>query len=329
VPAVVQIAQAILGAIGVLLLAAIVTRTAGPRAGAAAAWIAALFPPLVWLPAYALSEQLASVLALACAAWLGRVTDGPPGLRRTGAAAIAAVAAAGLLAGLGALTRPGQLFVLPLAALLLLWRAPDRRAGLARAALFLVAAAAAIAPWTARNVAVHQRVVLVAASGGVNFWIGNHREAIGEGDLAANPHLKLRNQEFRARHAGLPEADLEPLYYREALGFVAADPAWWLGLEARKLAYSVLPIGPSYRLHGARYFWTTVLSLAVLLPAAAAGLLRAAPLTRPAALLTLAGATVLAGLIFFPHERFRLPVVDPALVAAAALTVSRRRDAVV
>ena len=78
VPAAVKIVQAILGAAAILVLAGLVRRVAGDRAGAAAAWIAALFPPLVWMPAYALSEQLASVLALGCAAWLGAVTDGPP-----------------------------------------------------------------------------------------------------------------------------------------------------------------------------------------------------------------------------------------------------------
>ena len=53
-------------------------------------------------------------------------------------------------------------------------------------------------PWTARNAAVYGRFVLVASEGGVTFWTGNHREARGEGDLAANPHLKPLNREFRA-----------------------------------------------------------------------------------------------------------------------------------
>ena len=287
------------------------------------------------MPAYALSEQLASVLALGCAAWLGAVTDGPPAARDVRGGTTRALVAAGLAAGVCALTRPGQLFFLPLAALLLLWRAPDRQAGVRRAVLFTVLALAAIAPWTVRNAIVHRQFVPIASSGGVNFWIGNHREAIGDGDLAANPHLKLRNAEFRARHAGLSEEALEPLYYREARGFIAADPVWWLGLEARKLWYTFVPFGPSYRLHAPRYFWASAVSLLVLLPAAAYGLTRAPSGSRPAALLTLAASTILVGLVFFPPERFRLPVMDPALIAGAALCASRttglskRRDAVV
>lgn len=324
VPAAVKIVQALLGAAGMLLLAGLVRRVAGERAATAAAWLAALFPPLVWLPAYAFSEQLYSVIALATAAWLGRVTDGPRRVEAT-AAATRAVVLAGLAAGAGALTRPAMLFFLPLAAALLLWRARDRRLGLRRAALFVAVAVMAIAPWTVRNAVVYQRFVLIASEGGVTFWTGNHREAIGEGDLAANPHLKLRNLEFRARHPGLSEEALEPLYYREALGFIAADPLWWLGLEARKFWYTWVPVGPSYRLHAPRYFWATALSLLVLMPAAAAGFVRAPAGTRPAALFTLAASTVLVALVFFPQERFRLPVMDPALVAAAALGAARNR----
>ncbi len=329
VPAAVKIAQAILGAATLLILAGLVGRAAGDRAAVVAAWIGAVFPPLVWMPAYALSEQLASTLALACAAWLGTVVDGPLSARTSRTGVAAALVGAGLAAGAGALTRPAHLFFLPAAALLLAWRAPDRRTGLGRAAAFAVVAVATIAPWTIRNAVVHERFVPIAASGGVNFWIGNHREAIGDGDLAANPHLKIRNAEFRARHAGLSEEALEPLYYREALGFIAADPVWWLGLEARKVWYTLLPVGPSYRLHAPRYFWASAITLLLIVPAAVLGLLRAPAGSRPAALLTLAGATAVAGLVFFPHERFRLPVIDPALIAAAALTASPRRDAVV
>ena len=90
-----------------------------------------------------------------------------------------------------------------------------------------------------------------------------------------------------------------------------------------------MPIGPSYRLHSPRYFWTSAVSLLLLLPVALVGLLRAPAGTRPAALLALAASTVLVALVFFPQERFRLPVMDPALIAGAALGASRRRNGVV
>ena len=77
----------------------------------------------------------------------------------------------------------------------------------------------------------------------------------------------------------------------------------WLGLVARKAFYTLVPVGPSYRLHSPRYFWASVLSLLVLMPAAAAGLVRAPAGTPTGGLLTLAASTVLAALVFFPQER--------------------------
>ena len=54
-----------------------------------------------------------------------------------------------------------------------------------------------IAPWTVRNLRVHDRFVLIASEGGVTFWTGNHPLARGEGDLAANPDLKRAELAFR------------------------------------------------------------------------------------------------------------------------------------
>ena len=48
--------------------------------------------------------------------------------------------------------------------------------------------------------------------------------------------------------------------------------------------------------------------------------------TMPRILLWLmAAATVVAGLVFFPQERFRLPVIDPALIVTAALPAGLRK----
>jgi hypothetical protein len=45
----------------------------------------------------------------------------------------------------------------------------------------------------------------------------------------------------------------------------------------------------------------------------------------PAPLWLMAAATVAAGLVFFPQERFRLPVIDPALIVTAALPAGLRK----
>jgi hypothetical protein len=57
------------------------------------------------------------------------------------------------------------------------------------------------------------------------------------------------------------------------------------------------------------------------------GLLGAARLwrgsRRPTAVLLLAAAAILACLIFFPQERFRVPIIDPVLIVSAAASGRR------
>lgn len=316
-PARVKVAQSIVGALVVWLIGIIAFRAAGPAAGVAAAAIAAVYPPLVWMTAYVLSETLYSALALGAALLLDVAVERAVthGHARVGGAG---VLGAGLLTGVAILVRPVMLFFLPLAAIWL-WR--GRRASLAIA--LIVTAAAVVAPWTARNYRVYDRFVLVASEGGVTFWTGNHPLARGEGDLAANPSIKEADIAFRAAHPGLSAEALEPLYYRDALRHIAAHPGWWLGLLARKAFYTVVPAGPSYTLHSVRYLALSVVSYLAVLGAAIFGARFITRNRRPVALWLLAASTIVVSLIFFPQERFRIPVLDPTLIVCAAAGIRR------
>jgi 4-amino-4-deoxy-L-arabinose transferase-like glycosyltransferase len=314
VPVSVKIAQAVLGAVGVVLVGLIATRLAGSRAGLAAALIAACYPPLVWISAYAYSEAIAWPIGLAVV-WVfdRRAAD------RSG---VSSVLAAGALTGAAILIRPGMIIFLALAALwLMIRRAPSRALAFAVAAVFVVA------PWTIRNYLHEGRFVAVASEGGVTFWTGNHPHAIGEGDLAANPELKRDALVLRAQHPTLTEDEMERVYYHEAFGWIGAHPWRWLALEIRKIFYLVVPIGPSYRLHSFRYLAASLLSYGLLLPAAVIGFWRARPRrgTVPG-LWLLGGSAVLMCLIFFPQERFRIPMIDPVLVVCAACSVAGVRQ---
>jgi hypothetical protein len=191
---------------------------------------------------------------------------------------------------------------------------------------FIAAAIATVAPWTARNLRVHDRFILVASEGGVTFWTGNHPLATGEGDLAANPDLKRAEIEFRRAHPNLSGDELEPLYYRDALAFIREQPGRWAMLVARKAFFTLVPIGPSYALHSARYRIASVASYLLLLPFAVAGARRLwrSP-RRPTAIFLLAASAMLICLVFFPQERFRIPVIDPTLIICAAALGSRHR----
>jgi hypothetical protein len=152
----------------------------------------------------------------------------------------------------------------------------------------------------------------------VTFWTGNHPLARGEGDLAANPDLKLAEIAFRAAHPGLTAEEMEPLYYRDALSYIVQHPGWWIGLVAKKAFYTVVPFGPSYTLHSTRYLLASVIPYLLLAPVAVIGLGRLLRRRRATPLLLLALSVVMTSLIFFPQERFRIPVLDPTVIVCAS-----------
>ena len=322
VPARVKIAQSIVGALGVWVIGLLARRAAGPAAGVAAAAIASLYPPLVWICAYVLSEALYSTIALIAVLLVDLALDRAEStntgswMRRGGLLAVAS----GVAAGAAILVRPAMLFFLPLAAL---WLAARRR--IALAVLFLAATLLVVAPWTVRNLRVYDRFVLVASEGGVTFWTGNHPLARGEGDLAANPEIKVAEIAFRAAHPGLTAEELEPLYYHDALGYIAAHPGWWLGLLVKKAFFTVVPAGPSYTLHSTLYRVSSIASYVILLPFALLGIRAWRRGAHPAeALFLLAASALIVCLLFFPQERFRIPVIDPTLIVCAGIWCGTR-----
>jgi hypothetical protein len=307
VPTPVKVAQSIVGVVAVLLIGLIARRAAGQRAGAIATWIAAVYPPLVWSCAYLLSETLYTALAFAVVLLLSDAFD-------EGRSNGWQVCTAGIVAGAALLTREAMLFFLVVGAL---WLVARRRWSLVGA--LLAGVLVIMLPWTVRNARVHGGFVVGSPHGGVTFWTGNNEAARGEGDMAANPVLRRMSREIEAANPGLSAREVDGLYYRKALEFVTGHPLAWLWLETRKVFYTIVPIGPSYRLHSPLYFGASVVSYLGVLPFAVAGLLRLVRRDRPPiALLLMALSSVLLSLALFPQERFRIPVIDPALIVCAA-----------
>lgn len=316
----VRIAQSLAAAIGVLLIAALANLAAGRGAARLAAYMAALYPPLIWMPAYILSETLYSMLILAAGWILWKALELPKGsASRRGAVGFFL---AGMITGLAALTRPVAMPFLALALLfLVVRRAP------AAALAVLLGAVLVVAPWTAYKSTESGRFILIASEGGITLWTGNNPRAIGEGDMAANPAIKELNREIRARHSDLGPDQLEQVYNREALRFIVGHPLQWSWLVAKKLFYTWVPIGPSYILHSTRFLVATVPAYLVVLPFGLLGwgLLARRRRPRPVVLYLLVGSVLATNLVFFPQERFRVPVLDPMLLIGAAVWLDSGR----
>jgi 4-amino-4-deoxy-L-arabinose transferase-like glycosyltransferase len=314
IPREIIVAQALLGALAVWLIAHLAGLAAGRSASIIAAALAAVYPPLVWICAYALNETLCGVLGL-LAVWLLVAASDPRARAPLGLGLLA-----GLAAGAGVLTREAMVFFLPLAGLYLLVR---RRPGLL--ATLALGVCVVVLPWIIRNYVVYDRVVLTVAHGGVTFWTGNNPLARGEGDLAANPEMKRARIALEARHAGVSNQDMDAVYYREAFHFIVNRPLAWSALVAKKMFYTVVPIGPSYTLHSSRYFLGSVISYGLLVPFAVAGFVRLGRRRSVLWPLWLLGlSVVIVCLVFFPQERFRIPVIDPLLIVCAASCAAPR-----
>ena len=122
--AAIRVAQSILGAVAIVLLALVARRATVPSAGPIAAWVAAIYPPLVWMPAYVLSESLYAPLALGNVVLVGRLIDSDDRFRTSGPRW--QLLMSGVLGGLAALTRPVHVFYLIAVGAWLLLRRPAR-----------------------------------------------------------------------------------------------------------------------------------------------------------------------------------------------------------
>lgn len=257
-----QLAQAALGGVlvaGVLALAREVA-PGRPRVGLLAGLIAAVHPTLV----YAATHVQVALPAATLLTWTLALAHRAG---RTGRARDAA--ALGLLGALLALTDP----ILALAAPGAAWAVALGRGGWRRSirpvALAAVVAALGVAPWIARNAAVHGEFVFIKSTFGYAFWQGNC--ALSEGtDKVVRPSVEralsapaeglrgLNESLWRARHeagyiddvaltradyfelGALPEPERSRRLFRRALDDLAADPGRYTRLCLRRLGYFIL-----------------------------------------------------------------------------------------
>ncbi len=306
----VKVVQSALGVLGVFLIAGLARRAAGDSAWLIAAIAASIYPPFVWLPAYFLRELLHSVLVLGAATLLWRGLD----TKVSGELEIRRFVLTGVVLGVATLVRPN---VAVLICLIGAWLGV--RVSVRAAAAVCLAAALIITPWTVRNYEAHDRFMLVSALGGLAFWIGNNPQARGEGDLASNPLVGRAEAAIRAAHPSLSPEQLETVYYREAGAFIRAHPVAWLFLLAKKLCYFIVPVGPSIFMRSALFRTASWVSYFSLLPVGAIGfrrLLRAQQQPIPVWLLGLSALMTI--LIFYPQQRYRVPVFDPVLIICAS-----------
>jgi 4-amino-4-deoxy-L-arabinose transferase-like glycosyltransferase len=249
-------------------------------------------------------------------------------------------AGAGVVFGLSAIARPT---ILPFVAIVAVWivitgwRSGRARTALREAVLFGVGVAVPIAPVTLHNYLADGDLVLVAANGGVNFFIGNNPQS--DGITAVVPGTRPdrwgghADQVRIAREAlgdpGATPREISDYWYRRAWNYIGVSP-----LEAfRHTAFKAFILINAHEVsnnriiefvtrHSSIYSWAT-LKIWLVLPLAFAGLVIGGGRRQPKSLLLLFVVVYSATLIpFFINARFRMPLAAVLIIFAASAVVA-------
>ena len=309
-------AQVVVGSLLIPAVGWVGVRAFGARAGVLAAAVTAFYPDLVWFAAHFWSETVFLVLLW----WaIERLMAGDA----SGSTRVAA--AAGLLWGLAILTRETILYLTPVAAAWLAWRA-ERAGGARRAAAFLLCATLVVVPWTVRNWLEFRAFVPVATSGGLALFQGNarlSREEVYQRYEAV--HGRIEQYRFARREGWRAIGERQPLWAFEKLG--EQMPRFW---EADSLALIHIKRGAYGAVPPAMAVAAAVVVLAPYLVVLAGFVAGAAllPLDRRRVLLLgfLLGYNALH-VVTHGFARYRLPVMPVVFVFAAAAYVAWREGA--
>ncbi len=262
-----RIFQALVGSLTASLTAALARQYLGRAASAFAGLLFALY----WVPVYFDGE----ILIASPATFLGVVSllavmaadrtwqDNPRKWPWFGVA--------GLVLGVSVLARPNTLvFAAAVPAVLVLrsaWKSRQAGAGvllnlrtpLAGALLFCLGVAACLAPATVRNRAAGGEWLLLASQGGINFWIGNNKNADGRTVVVPLPRSRIPSY-YLKKHSDHPwinenvwisskyvaeqdtgrnlgDGEVSDYWYGQSLEWMVENPGEALSLLAEKTLF--------------------------------------------------------------------------------------------
>jgi 4-amino-4-deoxy-L-arabinose transferase-like glycosyltransferase len=247
--------------------------------------------------------------------------------------------AAGVVFGLSAIARPT---ILPFVAAACVWtagtgwRSGEMRRSLIAVVVFAAGVALPIAPVTLHNYLADGDLVLIAANGGFNFYIGNNPQS--DGITAAAPGIRPDRggadfDQARLARDGLGRVDATPremsdYWYQQAWSHIRS----WPGKAFRHTFYKAFVLLNAHEVsnnrvvefvtrHSSVFSWAT-LRFWVVLPLALAGLAVGGGRRRAKSLLLVFMVVYAATVVpFFINARFRMPTVAVLIIFAAAAVV--------
>jgi hypothetical protein len=336
-PTVLRVAQSLVGAVGLAAVYVVGARLLSPAVGLLAAGLLAVTEPVLLYEATLEPDLLVMVLNLGALALLAHAR--PHFGVRWGVGA-------GLLLGLSGATRPTGLLILGVALVWMQWElrgAPRRSRLISGAALLAAGVFAAWLPAQVVRATVGSHLGATMSAGAV-LHMANRPEGTG---LGAHPPLLVKQYEAQLRSPDRPDhahslyrqfaraeqgEELSPLrtelfWMGKTLNFALEEPATFLGLMGRKLAFFLF--GPDghdiveVRRAESRLGGLPLLSAQVLGLLGLAGLLAALVRRERVGLIAgylVASTALVAG--FYVVSRYRLGALPAWALLAAALAVA-------
>ena len=194
-------------------------KTVGETAGVIAAWVWALYPPVILSATFHVWDTSLTILltVVGCLVATYLETGGRKMWMLHGA-----------LWGMGALVNPSLLTIYGVLFLWACWRQQRRRAAWRRnAVLAAMVMIAFMGPWAARNYRLFHRLVPVRTNYGLELWVGNHEGADGFFRVMLHP-LGNPAEMYQFRHRG--EAEYMAWKQHLAVAFIEQHPAEFLRL---------------------------------------------------------------------------------------------------
>ncbi len=333
----VRLVQFLFGAASCALLFDAGRRLFGPRVGAAAGVLLALYPPAIFFDLL-LQKSSLDLLFTCLLIWLvARMADRP----RWTCAALAGACLGGF-----ALTRENALALVPV---FVVWAAltGGRRTAhrLCAMGALVLAFALVVLPVGLRNHQIGGRFLLTTSQMGPNFYIGNNANADGSYQPLRKGRAEMQFEQHDARQIAeealgrsLTPAEVSRYWMARAWSFIREQPGAWLKLMGRKLlmvcsAHETTDTESleAYRRHSwAMRVLGGILHFGVLAPLAAWGVAATWARRRTIWPLYAIGLTIaLSVALFFVFARYRFPLVPVvALFAAAGVRdlAARMRD---
>jgi len=324
-----RVLQALLGTLNCLLIYLIALNIFDKKVAFASAFMAAIYGPFIFTDGNLISESLVifTNLFLILALIEARERD-----------SFIWWYLSGLILGISAIIRPNILLFAPLA---ILWIIANMKVeGTAKTLffcfLFFLGTITAIAPVTARNYLLAGDKVLITSSGGLNFYLGNNKDASGiltEPDFIrpdpAYEHEDARKEASRLSGKDLKASEASAFWFKKGIEYIRENPSHFMKLMEKKFFFlaNAYEVPDNLNYHFLKKYSSLLnlplLHYGIIFPLAMAGIFFSLKEWRKYLLLYFLSTSYIIFLLsFFITSRYRIPLA-PYLILFSSFGLFR------